>query len=167
MTWEIGRCGRRRYVRFPRAALPWAVALAMSFWAFTSGAARAGELSPEDKARFLEALCAPMDNHERCMNAGKLVLNRSLAWIIFEGCSASGNRDLVVACFDRSHPKAYELTGDPQFEAVHRSCTRFQGEQVAEAKLLCYRSDFKYAQNYRALVEKAEKSETGAAVLRE
>jgi hypothetical protein len=124
---------------------------------------RAAELTTDEKARFLEELCATMDNPERCMNAGRLVLERSLAWIIFEGCSASGKRELVVACFDRSHPKALELTGDAQFEAAYRNCNRFQGEHVTEAKMLCYRSDFKYAQSNRMLRERAERSESGAA----
>jgi len=168
MTFVSGAWLRQRHLRSaPLAVLAFAALLAASSWAPTPRSALAADLTPDEKMKFLESICSRMDNHERCMNAGKLVLERSLAWLIFEACSASGSRELVVACFDRMHVIAFEQTGDPRFDKTHRHCNRFEGEQVGEAKLLCYRADFKYANYYNALRERMEKSENGAAALKQ
>jgi hypothetical protein len=108
----------------------------------------AAELSADEKQRFVETLCGWAEKTERCLGAGRLVADRSLNWIMFEACSASGERNVVVSCFDRASELATELTGDPRYVENQRRCNRFDGEHVDEAKLLCYRSAFKYRNFY-------------------
>jgi len=108
----------------------------------------AAEPTPADKERFISTICAGIEQAERCLNAGRLVAGRSLNWIMFEACSSSGEREFVVKCFDRSSALAGELTGDPRYVDNQRRCNRFDGEQVDEAKMLCYRSAFKYRNYY-------------------
>ena len=137
-------------------AAGWIVAALALAW---SGAARAGELAPEQKRQFLDAICADGERAERCLAAGHLVENRSVAWIIFEACSASGPREVIVRCFDKAHLLAAELTEDPQHAETHRHCNRFTGENVDEVKMLCYRAGFKYVRAYSALRERFERGE--------
>ena len=108
----------------------------------------AAEPSPADKERFISTLCTGIERAESCLNAGRLVANRSLNWIMFEACSSSGERDIVVKCFDRASELAGEMTGDPRYLDNQRRCNRFNGDHVDEAKMLCYRSAFKYRNYY-------------------
>jgi hypothetical protein len=124
------------------------LASVLVFVAAPAGWLHAADPTPNEKQRFIDTICGGIVQEERCLNAARLVAGRSLNWIMFEACSASGERDLVVKCFDRASTLAGDLTGDPRYLDNQRRCNRFDGEHVDEAKLLCYRSAFKYRNYY-------------------
>ena len=101
-------------------------------------------LTDGEKARFLESICQNAPREGRCLSSGRLVLGLSISWIMFEGCSASGEADAMAACFDRAYLLAAELTGDPEFQNQYRHCHRFQGDHNEDAVVRCYREGFKY-----------------------
>ncbi len=104
----------------------------------------AESLAEDDKVRFLESICQNVQRESRCINSGKLVLGLSIGWIMFEGCSVSGEVETMVACFDRASLLAAELTGDQEFHKQYRHCHRFQGDHNEDAIVRCYREGFKY-----------------------
>ena len=101
-------------------------------------------LTDDDKARFLESICQNAPRENRCLSGGRLVLGLSISWIMFEGCSASGEVEAMAACFDRAYLLAAELTGDQEFESQYQHCHRFQGDHNEDAIVRCYREGFKY-----------------------
>ena len=101
-------------------------------------------LTEGDKKRFLESICQNAPREGRCLSSGRLVLGLSINWIMFEGCSASGEAEAMAACFDKAHLLAAELTGDQEFQIQYRHCHRFQGEHNEDATVRCYREGFKY-----------------------
>lgn len=105
----------------------------------------ADSLAEEDKVRFLESICQNVQRESRCINSGKLVLGLSIGWIMFEGCSVSGEVETMVACFDKASLLAAELTGDQEFHNQYRHCHRFQGDHNEDAIVRCYREGFKYS----------------------
>ena len=105
----------------------------------------AESLTEDDKVRFLESICQNVQRESRCLNSGKLVLGLSIGWIMFEGCSVSGEVETMVACFDKASLLAAELTGDPEFKKQYRYCHRFQGDHNEDAVVRCYREGFKYS----------------------
>ena len=105
----------------------------------------ADSLAEEDKVRFLESICQNVQRESRCINSGKLVLGLSIGWIMFEGCSVSGEVETMVACFDKASLLAAELTGDQEFHNQYRHCHRFQGHHNEDAIVRCYREGFKYS----------------------
>lgn len=102
-------------------------------------------LTEDDKVRFLEAICQNVQRQSRCLNSGKLVLGLSIGWIMFEGCSASGEVETMAACFDKASLLAAELTGNQEFHNQYRNCHRFQGDHNEDAIVRCYREGFKYS----------------------
>jgi hypothetical protein len=122
-----------------------------------SGVLAAAELDAEAKQRFTESICAGLERADRCLAAGRLVEERSLGWLIFEACSAAGEPDTMARCFDRAHLLAAQFTGDARYEENYRHCNRLQGDFVDQAKVLCYRADFKYANHNRELRGRFEK----------
>ncbi len=102
-------------------------------------------LAEDDKVRFLQSICQNVQRESRCINSGKLVLALSIGWIMFEGCSVSGEVETMVACFDRASLLAAELTGDQEFHKQYRHCHRFQGDHNEDAIVRCYREGFKYS----------------------
>ena len=119
-----------------------AVSLLAILWVSPSLAAES--LAEADKVRFLESICQNVQRESRCINSGKLVLGLSIGWIMFEGCSVSGEVETMVACFDRASLLAAELTGDQEFRKQYRHCHRFQGDHNEDAIVRCYREGFKY-----------------------
>ena len=105
----------------------------------------AESLTEDDKVRFLEAICQNVPRESRCLNSGKLVLGLSIGWIMFEGCSVSGEVEAMVTCFDKASLLAAELTGDEEFHEQYRYCHRFQGDHNEDAIVRCYREGFKYS----------------------
>ena len=105
----------------------------------------AESLTGDDKVRFLESICQNVQRESRCLNSGKLVLGLSIGWIMFEGCSVSGEVETMVACFDKASLLAADLTGDPEFQKQYRYCHRFQGDHNEDAIVRCYREGFKYS----------------------
>ena len=105
----------------------------------------AESLTEDDKVRFLESICQNVPRESRCLNSGKLVLGLSIGWIMFEGCSVSGEVETMVACFDKASLLAAELTGDQEFHKQYRHCHRFQGDHNEDAIVRCYREGFKYS----------------------
>ena len=105
----------------------------------------AESLAEADKLRFLESICQNVQRESRCINSGKLVLGLSIGWIMFEGCSVSGEVETMVACFDKASLLAAELTGDREFHNQYRHCHRFQGDHNEDAIVRCYREGFKYS----------------------
>ena len=105
----------------------------------------AESLSEDDKVRFLESICQNAERESRCLSSGKLVLGLSIGWIMFEGCSASGEVGAMAACFDKASLLAAELTGDQGFHKQYRYCHRFQGDHNEDAIVRCYREGFKYS----------------------
>lgn len=105
----------------------------------------AESLAEADKLRFLESICQNVQRESRCINSGKLVLGLSIGWIMFEGCSVSGEVETMVACFDKASLLAAELTGDQEFHNQYRHCHRFQGDHNEDAIVRCYREGFKYS----------------------
>ena len=105
----------------------------------------AESLTEDDKMRFLESICQNVQRESRCLNSGKLVLGLSIGWIMFEGCSVSGEVETMVACFDKASLLAAELTGDPEFQKQYRYCHRFRGDHNEDAIVRCYREGFKYS----------------------
>ena len=101
-------------------------------------------LTDDDKARFLESICQNAPREGRCLSSGGLVLGLSISWIIFEGCSASGEAEAMAACFDKAYLLAAELTEDQEFQSQYRHCHRFQGDHNEDAIVRCYREGFKY-----------------------
>lgn len=101
-------------------------------------------LTEEDKSRFLDTICRDAPREGRCLSSGRLVLGLSLSWIMFEGCSASGEAEAMAACFDRAYLLAAELTGDQEFQSQYQHCHRFQGDHNEDAVVRCYREGFKY-----------------------
>ena len=102
-------------------------------------------LAEDDKVRFLQSICQNVQRESRCINSGKLVLALSIGWIMFEGCSVSGEVETMVACFDKASLLAAELTGDQEFHKQYRHCHRFQGDHNEDAIVRCYREGFKYS----------------------
>ena len=111
----------------------------------TSPSLAAESLTEDDKVRFLESICQNVQREGRCINSGKLVLGLSIGWIMFEGCSVSGEVEAMVACFDKASLLAAELTGDQEFHKQYRHCHRFQGDHNEDAIVRCYREGFKYS----------------------
>ena len=105
----------------------------------------AESLTEDDKVRFLESVCQNVQRESRCLNSGKLVLGLSIGWIMFEGCSASGEVETMVACFDKASLLAAALTGDQEFHKQYRHCHRFRGDHNQDAIVRCYREGFKYS----------------------
>lgn len=105
----------------------------------------AESLAKDDKVRFLESICQNVQRESRCINSGKLVLGLSIGWIMFEGCSVSGEVETMVACFDKASLLAADLTGDQEFHEQYRYCHRFQGDHNEDAIVRCYREGFKYS----------------------
>ena len=105
----------------------------------------AESLAEADKVRFLESICQNVQRESRCLNSGRLVLGLSIGWIMFEGCSASGEAETMAACFDKASLLAAELTGDREFHRQYRHCHRFQGDHNEDAIVPCYREGFKYS----------------------
>ena len=105
----------------------------------------AESLAVADKLHFLESICQNVQRESRCINSGKLVLGLSIGWIMFEGCSVSGEVETMVACFDKASLLAAELTGDQEFHNQYRHCHRFQGDHNEDAIVRCYREGFKYS----------------------
>ena len=101
-------------------------------------------LTDDDKARFLESICQDAPRESRCLSSGRLVLGLSISWVMFEGCSASGEAEAMAACFDKAYLLAAELTGDHEFQNQYRHCHRFQGDHNEDAIVRCYREGFKY-----------------------
>ena len=101
-------------------------------------------LTDDDKARFLESICQDAPRESRCLSSGRLVLGLSISWVMFEGCSASGEAEAMAACFDKAYLLAAELTGDQEFQNQYRHCHRFQGDHNEDAIVRCYREGFKY-----------------------
>ena len=102
-------------------------------------------LTEDDKLRFLENICQNAERESRCLSSGRLVLGLSIGWIMFEGCSASGEVGAMAACFDKASLLAAELTGDQEFHKQYRYCHRFQGDHNEDAVVRCYREGFKYS----------------------
>lgn len=119
-----------------------AVSLLAVFCIFPSHAVQS--LTEDDKLRFLESICQNVQRESRCLSSGKLVLGLSIRWIMFEGCSASGEVEAMAACFDKAYLLAAELTGDQEFQSQYRHCHRFQGDHIEDATVRCYREGFKY-----------------------
>ncbi len=121
--------------------------LALAFLAFfcLSSSLAVEALTEDDKVRFLESICHNLQRESRCINSGKLVLALSIGWIMFEGCSVSGEVETMVACFDKASLLAAELTGDQEFHKQYRHCHRFQGDHNEDAIVRCYREGFKYS----------------------
>ena len=111
----------------------------------TSPSLAAESLTEDDKVCFLESICQNVQRESRCINSGKLVLGLSIGWIMFEGCSVSGEVEAMVACFDKASLLAAELTGDQEFHKQYRYCHRFQGDHNEDAIVRCYREGFKYS----------------------
>ena len=105
----------------------------------------AESLSEDDKVRFLESICHNVQRESRCLSSGRLVLGLSIGWIMFEGCSASGEVETMAACFDKASLLAADLTGDHEFRKQYRHCHRFQGDHNEDAIVRCYREGFKYS----------------------
>ena len=105
----------------------------------------AESLSEDDKVRFLESICHNVQRESRCLSSGRLVLGLSIGWIMFEGCSASGEVETMAACFDKASLLAADLTGDHEFRRQYRHCHRFQGDHNEDAIVRCYREGFKYS----------------------
>ena len=105
----------------------------------------AESLSEDDKVRFLESICQNVQRESRCLSSGRLVLGLSIGWIMFEGCSASGEVETMAACFDKASLMAADLTGDHEFRKQYRHCHRFQGDHNEDAIVRCYREGFKYS----------------------
>jgi hypothetical protein len=105
----------------------------------------AESLTEDDKLRFLESICQNVQRESRCLNSGKLVLGLSIGWVMFEGCSASGEVEAMAACFDKASLLAAELTGNQEFHRQYRHCHRFQGDHNEDAIVRCYREGFKYS----------------------
>ena len=105
----------------------------------------ADSLTDDDTARFLELIYQNVPRESRCLSSGKLVLSLSIGWIMFEGCSASGEVEAMAACFDKASLLAAELTGDQEFHRQYRHCHRFQGDHNDDAIVRCYREGFKYS----------------------
>ena len=105
----------------------------------------AESLSEDDKVRFLESICQNVQRESRCLSSGRLVLGLSIGWIMFEGCSASGEVETMAACFDKASLLAADLTGDHEFRKQYRHCHRFQGDHNEDAIVRCYREGFKYS----------------------
>lgn len=101
-------------------------------------------LTEDDKLRFLKNICQNAQRENRCLSSGKLVLRLSIGWIMFEGCSASGEVEAMAACFDKAYLLAAELTGDQEFQSQYHHCHRFQGDHIEDAVVRCYREGFKY-----------------------
>ena len=101
-------------------------------------------LTEDDKARFLESICRDAPREGRCLSSGRLVIGLSISWIMFEGCSASGEAGAMATCFDRAYLLAAELTGDQEFQSQYQHCHRFQGDHNEDAIVRCYREGFKY-----------------------
>ena len=101
-------------------------------------------LTDDGKARFLESICQDAPRESRCLSSGRLVLGLSISWVMFEGCSASGEAEAMAACFDKAYLLAAELTGDQEFQNQYRHCHRFQGDHNEDAIVRCYREGFKY-----------------------
>jgi hypothetical protein len=137
-------------------AWAWAAGL-IAVVSMRSGALAAAELDLRARQWFVESICAGLERADRCLAAGRLVEDRSLGWVIFEACSVAGERDTAARCFDRAHLLAAQFTGDARYEENYRHCNRFQGDFVEQAKVLCYRADFKYANHNRELRGRFEK----------
>ena len=105
----------------------------------------AESLTEHDKVRFLESICQNVQRESRCLSSGKLVIGLSIGWIMFEGCSVSGEVETMAACFDKASLLAAELTGDHEFREQYRHCHRFQGDHNEDAIVRCYREGFKYS----------------------
>ena len=105
----------------------------------------AESLSEDDKVRFLQSICQNVQRESRCLSSGRLVLGLSIGWIMFEGCSASGEVETMAACFDKASLLAADLTGDHEFRRQYRHCHRFQGDYNEDAIVRCYREGFKYS----------------------
>lgn len=123
----------------------WLFAVSLLVIFSTSPPLAAQPLNANDKLRFLESICQNVQRESRCLNSGKLVLGLSIGWIMFEGCSASGEVETIVACFDKASLLAAELTGDQGFHKQSRHCHRFQGDHTEDAIVRCYREGFKYS----------------------
>ena len=105
----------------------------------------AESLTEHDKVRFLESICQNVQRESRCLSSGRLVIGLSIGWIMFEGCSVSGEVETMAACFDKASLLAAELTGDHEFREQYRHCHRFQGDHNEDAIVRCYREGFKYS----------------------
>ena len=69
---------------------PHSIAVAAGLLAFlaASGSPIAGEEPTRaQKTVFLSALCDGLENAERCLSSGRIVLDLSLDWVMFEACS--------------------------------------------------------------------------------
>ncbi len=127
------------------------IAVAAGLLAFlaASGSPIAGEEPTRaQKTEFLSALCDGLENAERCLSSGKIVLDLSLDWVMFEACSYSGENPTMVRCFDRGTSMAASLTGDPKYRENLAYCHRFQGEGTNDATVRCYREGFKYPERF-------------------
>lgn len=128
-----------------RRSLIQLLAVALLAALLVSPSLAAESLAEDDKVRFLEAICKNVQRESRCISSGKLVLGLSIGWIMFEGCSVSGEVETMVACFDKASLLAAELTGDQVFHDQYRHCHRFQGDHNEDAIVRCYREGFKYS----------------------
>lgn len=119
-------------------------ALILLFLSLTSFAV-AKDISKDEKIRFIDMICQGVARTDRCRNSGKLVLDLSIGWIMFESCSVAGELPIMVACFDKASKLAADLTGEQEFLDQHDHCHRFRGDHVEDAIVRCYREGFKYS----------------------
>ena len=130
---------------------PHSIALAAGLLAFVAASASpiAGEeVTRTQKTKFLSTLCDGLENAERCLSSGEIVLGLSLDWVMFEACSFSGGNGTMVRCFDRGTTMAAALTGDPKYRENLAYCHRFQGVETDDATVRCYREGFKYPERF-------------------